>query len=195
MQPNDGQNYWQPQEGDETNTPPAQAVPQPPAPAPVQPQQPAESLENTISWEASESIHHERDGFWVIGFISVVAILLGLSVWQQQWTFTALIVIMAIVLVVYIRRPTRVLRYSLSFDGLHIGEQFYGFDEFRSFGILEEGALFSVMLMPTKRFGQAMTIYFTEDEGEKIVDILGAYLPMEDLHLDVLDNLLRRLRL
>ncbi len=195
MQPNDGQNYWQPQEGDEINTPPAQAVPQPPAPAPVQPQQPAESLENTISWEASESIHHERDGFWVIGFISVVAILLGLSVWQQQWTFTALIVIMTIVLVVYIRRPTRVLRYSLSFDGLHIGEQFYGFDEFRSFGILEEGALFSVMLMPTKRFGQAMTIYFTEDEGEKIVDILGAYLPMEDLHLDVLDNLLRRLRL
>jgi len=190
MQPNDGQNYWQPQEGDGTTTPPVQNAPQ------AQPERQAtETPAETISWEASESIHHERDGAWVIGFIATVVLLLGVSIWQQQWTFTALIIIMAIALVVYIRRPTRVLRYSLSFNGLHIGEQFHSFDEFRSFGVLEEGALFSVMLMPTKRFGQALTIYFTENEGEKIVDILGAYLPMEDLHLDALDSLLRRLRL
>ncbi|OGL31606.1 hypothetical protein A3F64_02320 [Candidatus Saccharibacteria bacterium RIFCSPHIGHO2_12_FULL_42_8] len=193
MQPDseDGQNYWQPQEETAKNgDAPVENIP----PATQQPpvdEVPAES----ISWEASESIDHERDGTWFIGFISVVVILLGVSVWQQQWTFTALIVIMAVAMMVYIRRPTRVLRYSLSFNGLHVGEQFHSFDEFRSFGILEDGALFSVMLMPTKRFGQALTIYFTENEGEKIVDILGAYLPMETLHLDAMDNLLRRLRL
>ena len=194
MQPNDGQNYWQPQEGEEANTPPVQNVPQT-QPAPPPTETPAEAPDVAVSWEASESIHHERDGMWIIGFIFTVAALLGISIWLQQWTFTALIVIMAIALVVYVRRPTRVLRYSLSFNGLHIGEQFHSFDEFRSFGVLEEGSLFSVMLMPTGRFGQALTIYFTENEGEKIVDILGAYLPMEDIHLDVLDNLLRRLRL
>ena len=190
MQPNDGQNYWQPQEGTTNGETPVENAPQTPQ------QQPADEVPaESISWEASESIDHQRDGAWFIGFISVVVVLLGVSIWQQQWTFTALIVIMAVALMVYIRRPTRVLRYSLSFNGLHIGEQFHSFDEFRSFGILEEGALFSVMLMPTKRFGQALTIYFTENEGEKIVDILGAYLPMEDLHLDAMDNLLRRLRL
>ncbi len=115
--------------------------------------------------------------------------------WLQQWTFTILLVIMAIALIVYIRRAPRVLRYSLSGNGLHIDQQFHGFDEFRSFGILQEGSLFSIMLMPTKRFGQSLTIYFSEGEGEKIVDILGAYLPMEDLHLDIMDSLLRRLRL
>lgn len=191
MDPETKQNYWQPQEGDAQDAPPPQAEPQ----APATPQQPLEPPDENVSWEASESIHHERDGLWFVGFIVIVIMLIGLSVWLQQWTFTALIVIMAASLIVYTRRPPRTLRYSISHNGLHVGQQFYDFDEFRSFGILQEGDLFSVMLMPTKRFGQAMTIYFGENDGEIIVDILGAYLPMEDLQLDFMDGLLRRLRL
>lgn len=203
MQPNNGQNYWQPEDGEVPTAPPVQNVApiatptQQPTPAQTvaQPTAATEAPSESVSWEASESVSHERDGLWFIGFIIIFITLLGVSVWLQQWTFTALIVIMAFALVVFIRRPSRVLKYSLSFNGLHINEQYHSFDEFRSFGVIEDGALFSVMLMPTKRFGQAITIYFTENEGEKIVDILGAYLPMEELHFDFLDNLLRRLRL
>lgn len=195
MQPNseNGQNLWQPQQGDGATPPPTQGIPQPQAPATV------EDLQNStfepVSWEASESIDHQHDGAWFIGLILISAVLIGISVWLQLWTFTALIVIMAIALAVYTRRPPRILRYSLSSNGLHIGEQFRGFDEFKSFGILQDGELFSVMLIPTKRFGQSLTIYFGEGEGERIVDILGAYLPMQDLELDIMDGLLRRLRL
>ena len=193
MQPNseNGQNLWQPTEGGVTTTPPPQTAPQ--APATV------EDLQNStfepVSWEASESIDHQHDGVWFAGMLLVVIALIGVSVWLQLWTFTALIVIMAIALAIYTRRPPRILRYSLSSNGLHIGEQFRGFDEFKSFGILQDGELFSVMLIPTKRFGQSLTIYFGEGEGERIVDILGAYLPMQDLELDIMDGLLRRLRL
>lgn len=200
MDPETKQNLWQPQKGDAQSSPPPQSTPQTPA-TQQQPNevpggnQSEEIPDENVSWEASESIHHERDGMWFIGFIVIIIMLIGLSVWLQQWTFTALIVIMAASLIVYTRRPPRTLRYSISHNGLHVGQQFYDFDEFRSFGVLQEGDLFSVMLMPTKRFGQAMTIYFGENDGEKIVDILGAYLPMEDLQLDFMDSLLRRLRL
>ncbi|MDO8336587.1 MAG: hypothetical protein Q7T74_07500 [Candidatus Saccharibacteria bacterium] len=190
MQPNseNGQNLWQPNQ-DVVQTPPTQSAPQ----ATV------EELQNStfepVSWEASESIHHEHDGMWFIGLIIVVLSLVGISVWMQQWSFTALIIIMTIALIIYIRRPPRVLRYNLSSNGLHIDQQFRGFDEFKSFGVLQEGNLFSIMLIPTKRFGQSLTIYFDEGAGERIVDILGAYLPMEDLRLDTMDVLLKRLRL
>lgn len=187
MQPNTGQNYWQPQENDTNVVPPTQNVPQQ--------QLDIEPPFEPINWEASESIHHERDGMWFVGFISIVVVLLGISVWLQQWTFTVLIIIMTIALVIYTRRAPRTLRYSLSYNGLHIDQEFHGFDEFKSFGVLQEGGVFSATLMPTKRFGQSLTIYFSEGEGEKIVDILGAYLPMEELHQDAMDNLLRRLRL
>jgi hypothetical protein len=40
----------------------------------------------------------------------------------------------------------------------------------------------------------AVSMYFAEEDGEKIVDILGARLPMEELHLDAIDRLMRRLR-
>ncbi len=192
MQPNTGQNYWQPQEDDTTTVPPAQNVPQQPL---TDSQLDIDPPFETINWEASESVHHEHDGMWFTGLIVIVLLLIGISVLMQQWTFTALIIIMAIALVVYSRRPPRVLRYSLSSNGLHIDQQFRGFYEFKSFGILQEGNLFSVMLIPTKRFGQALTIYFDENQGEKIVDILGSYLPMQDLQLDMMDDLLRRLRL
>lgn len=189
MQPNTGQNYWQTQEDNADVVPPTQNAPQ------NNQRLDTDSQFQPVNWEASESVNHERDGMWFIGLIAVVAILIGISIWLQLWTFTALIVIMTIALIVYTRRPPKTLRYSLSGNGLHIDQQFHGFDEFRSFGILQEGNLFSVMLMPTKRFGQSLTIYFSEGEGEKIVDILGAYLPMEDLHIDLMDGLLKRLRL
>jgi hypothetical protein len=38
-------------------------------------------------------------------------------------------------------------------------------------------------------------VYFPEEAGEKIVDILGQRLPMETLKLDMIDILVRKLRL
>lgn len=187
MQPNDGQNMWQPNEGEVGAEEGSTAV-----------SSSAESTPNdleSISWEASESIHHERDGLWYAGFIAIFSILIGVSVWLAQWTFTILLVIMAIALLVYIKRPPRVVQYNLSDGGLQVGEVYHNFSEFRAFGILKEQGLFSIMLLPTKRFSQALTVYFAEKDGEMIVDILGSHLPMEELRVDIMDNILRRLRL
>jgi hypothetical protein len=51
------------------------------------------------------------------------------------------------------------------------------------------------MLLPTKRFKPGTSVYFPEEAGEAIVDMLGARLPMEDLHLDVVDKVIRKLRI
>jgi len=51
------------------------------------------------------------------------------------------------------------------------------------------------MLIPTKRFAPGVSVYFPDDAGEKIVDILGQRLPMEELKLDVIDIVVRKLRL
>jgi hypothetical protein len=51
------------------------------------------------------------------------------------------------------------------------------------------------MLIPTKRFSPGLSVYFPEEAGERIVDILGTRLPMETLKLDAIDIIVRRLRL
>ena len=103
---------------------------------------------------------------------------------------------MAIAVIIYTRRPPRMLTYGLSGQqGLYVGERLYHFEEFKAFGLIKDGEHNSIMLIPTKRFSPGVSVYFPEDAGEQIVDILGQRLPMEDLKLDVIDIVVRKLRL
>ncbi|MDR2063576.1 MAG: hypothetical protein LBQ02_02170 [Candidatus Nomurabacteria bacterium] len=148
-----------------------------------------------IKWEGQEFVVHNRGKGWMAVFVAITLALIGLSIFLQAWTFTALIVVSAVAVVVYIRRPARIIRYALNNDGIMAGEDFHDFAEFKHFGVIQDGAHYFIMLVPTKRFKPAVTLYFPEAVGEKLVDELGARLPMEDLKLDAIDRLLRKLRI
>lgn len=150
-----------------------------------------------VTWTAQEYVHADRSPVWFILFAVVVLGLIALDIFLfKSWTFSALVIVMAIALVIYIRRPPRSLTYSLSpAQGLYVGEKLYHFDEFKAFGLIEEEGHFSIMMIPRKRFAPGVSVYFPEDAGERIVDILGQRLPMENLKLDIVDAIVRKLRL
>lgn len=149
-----------------------------------------------VTWTAQEYIHEERTPIWFILFVIVVIVLVGVSLWLQAWSFSALIVVMAVALLIYIRRPPRELTYALSpAQGLYVGERLYHFDEFKAFGLIKDGEHHSIMLIPRQRFAPGVSVFFPEEAGERIVDILGQRLPMEELKLDVVDTIVRKLRL
>ena len=110
---------------------------------------------------------------------------------MQQWKFLLLIIVAVIALLTYTMRSPRLLHYSLSDKGLSEGNNLYLFNDFRSFGILNENNHYSIILMPRKRFGARVVVYFPEAEGEQIVDVFGSKLPMEPVKLDLLDKLVR----
>lgn len=124
----------------------------------------------------------------------MVALAVGGAIWLGAWTFAILIVVMAVALAVLAFRRPRVIRYSLTDGGILIGNKTYLYSDFRAFGILQEGAFFTMVLIPVKRFGPAINVYFAQEQGEQIVDIVGEHLPMEDVHPDVIDTVMRRLR-
>lgn len=152
-------------------------------------------LSEPVTWTAHEYLHQEKGAMWFILFTVIMLVLIGLSIWQQAWSFTALIVVIAIVVFVYLRRPPRELTYSLSEEGLMVDQKLYKYESFKSFGIIRDGEEFSVMLIPTQRLQPGVTVYFPEEAGEDIVDVLGSVLPMKDLKLDMVDRLVRMLRL
>jgi hypothetical protein len=198
--PND---YWQPESTPE--------VEQPLSPAPLQPnplieqQQALNSelqtelpVEDTpITWTAQEYVHMERSGIWYVLFVLVVLALIAIDVFVlKSWTFSALVIVMAVAVVVYIRRPPRTLTYGLSgAQGLYIGETLYHLDDYKAFGLIRDGEHHSIMLIPRKRFAPGVSVFFPEEAGERIVDILGQRLPMEELKLDLIDIVVRKLRL
>lgn len=148
-----------------------------------------------VNWEAEEYLQRDKKTGWYIGFAVVVLVLVALSAFLQWWTFTALVVLSAIALIIYSVRPPRKLHYSLSDKGLSEGNALYSFDTFKNFGVLKDDNNYAIVLTPRKRFSPRVTVYFPKESGEKIVDAFGMRLPMEEVKLDFLDRIVRMLRI
>lgn len=164
-------------------------------PEEVAPEAPSKTpaVQDAIEWQASEYIHHDKGPLWYIVLVLIALAAIAVSAWFQAWTFLALIIVMAIAVAIYAGRAPHTLSYLLGPDGLTINDRHYDYSDFRSFGVVPDGGLYSIILMPTKRFMPSITIYFPEEEGEKIVDMLGKKLPMEELGHDFIERLTRRL--
>lgn len=159
---------------------------------------PEDTPENPpITWEAQEYVHIDKSPLWFVAFAFVVLGLIAVDVFLlRSWTFSALVLVMTVAIIIYIRRPPRTLTYALSpQQGLYVGERLYHLNDFRAFGLIQDGTHHSIMLIPRKRFSPGVSVYFPEEAGERIVDILGQRLPMENLKLDLVDVLVRKLRL
>ncbi|MBR2641259.1 hypothetical protein IKD49_02270 [Candidatus Saccharibacteria bacterium] len=148
-----------------------------------------------VSWQAEEYIVRDHDAWWYIGLFLVTAGLCVLAVFLQWWTFLVLVILSAITILVMIFRPPRKINYTLTDKGLTEDKIEHPYEVFKAFGILKEGAHFSAVLIPKKRFSLSTKVYFPETNGEQIVDILGSHLPMEEVKLDFLDKIVNFLRI
>jgi hypothetical protein len=150
-----------------------------------------------VHWSANESIDADKGGLWFVALIVIALLLIAGDIFLlKEFTFSVLVVVMTVVIILYSRRPARLIDYTLSGEqGLYIGEKLYHFSEFKGFGLIQDQGQHSILLVPVKRFSPGVSVYFPEDVGEKIVDIFGARLPMRDMKLDFIDTIVRKLRL
>ena len=147
-----------------------------------------------IQWEAEEYVSHDKNMGWYLGLVVIGVILSLISIRFEWWTFTALIIVSVIALILYSVRPPRKIQYVLSEKGLTEGEKMYAFEEYKAFGVLQDDVHFAIILMPKKRFSPAVTVYFPENKGEEIVNVFGHKLPMEEVKLDMIDKIVKKLR-
>lgn len=187
MNPEGQQQYWQ---HDDEDTESASMLP----PLPESPDAPPPDGQD-ISWQASEYIHHEKHALWFAVLIAVALVLMAIAYFViGSITFTILIGVMAAAVFVISSRPPRVLNYRLDYQSLSISEKQFSLHDFRTFRLIQDGPFYSIVLIPHKRFMPAVNVYFPPEEGERIVDIFGAVLPIEDAEPDLLDQLARKLR-
>jgi len=203
MQPDDQNNYWK---KDSNESAPDHITemytPEPSTNEPNVIRNDDNSKESTIDnapihWSSSEYIDNEKNSTWFIGFSIVVLAFIAIDIFLlKSYTFSALVIVMAVAVIVFSRRPPRMVDYTLSGDqGLYVSERLYHFSEFKAFGLVRDHDQHSIVLIPTKRFAPSVSVYFPAEVGEGIVDILGARLPMETLKLDFVDIVIRKLRL
>ena len=153
-------------------------------------------LTEPIAWNAPEGVRVQRGAVWYVLFAIVLAGLMALAILVfKNWTFTILLPIMAVALFVLSNKNPQTINYAISPKGIYIADTLHDFSEFRAFGLLHENDQHSILLLPVKRFSPGLTIYFSEAEGEKIVDMLGARLPMQEIKPDALEKFIRLIKL
>ncbi len=159
------------------------------------PQQPADASQ-PVHWQANEYIHHDKTIVWYVMFgLIIIALTVFALLVLQSITFAILVPVMGAALFVYTKRPPHVLDYTISSKGLYINDQLFSFNEFKGFGVIQDGREYSIMLIPVKRFRLSVSVYFPEQAGEAIVDMLGMRLPIQELRLDLVDRVTRKLRI
>ncbi|HEY4476377.1 MAG TPA: hypothetical protein VJB69_00055 [Candidatus Paceibacterota bacterium] len=118
-----------------------------------------------IEWETLEYEHREKPNnwYWMVGFLSV-AFVIGTIV-MKNFLLAILIILGAFTLVLYARRPPRVIHIAVNRRGIQIHKSLFPFHTLRSFWIHDE-----------------------EDGARKII-IQSEKLLMPHIHLPLNDDL------
>lgn len=149
----------------------------------------------TVAWTASEYVSHEKGSIWYFQFAGVALLIIGgVGLLTRDLISVIIMVVMAIGVMVFAARKPDTLNYQIDSQGIHIGKKLYPITMFKSFAIVQEGAVKSIMLLPLKRFMPAISVYFAPEDEKKIEDSLGSMLPQEQRTQDRVDRLMHKIR-
>jgi hypothetical protein len=151
--------------------------------------------DGSISWTASEFIAHDKSASWYLMLGGTAAVLAAL-IWliTKDKISAGVVVFGAALFGVYAARKPRQLQYRLDSSGLTIGQRHFGYHDFRSFSVVPEGGMNSIVFSPLKRFAPLTTIYYDPADEDKIVALLTDRLPVERRQKDLVDRLMWRIR-
>lgn len=151
--------------------------------------------EPAITWTASEFVAHHKTSGWY-GLLAVGSVVAAALVWviTKDVVSSVVILLAALAFGFYGSRQPRELQYSLDSKGLRIGQRYYPLSGFRSFSVMQEGAVSSIVFTPFKRFSPLTSAYYDPADEEKIIAILSERLPLEPRKHDPIDRLLWRIR-
>lgn len=149
-----------------------------------------------ISWSASEFVAYHKSMGWYALMILAIIVLAGFVFLVTNGDIISVVSIFLIgmLFLAFASRKPRTLNYRINKDGVTVGEKLYSFSTIKSFAVIDEGSLHSIMLIPIQRFLPAISLYFDPQEEQKIVETLGGYLPHEERKQDAIDRLMHKIR-
>ncbi len=148
-----------------------------------------------IEWTASEYISHEKDMMWYVAVTLGSVIIAGAVYFLTKELIASItIVVVAFSAVFFAGRKPETKTYRITTNTVTIDDKKHSLSDFKSFSIVDEGAIDSIWFKPLARFKPMLIIYFAPGDEEKIAEALSNFLPYENRELDALDRLTRRMR-
>lgn len=96
----------------------------------------SEGEEEIISWKIPEHDVYERGKSWYLVFSLVVAALLLYGLFVQNFLFAVIIIVGALIILLHDSQESPYISFSITDEGVHVGNKFHDFDEFEQFAIV-----------------------------------------------------------
>ena len=149
----------------------------------------------SVSWTASEYVAHHKTLVWFAALGLVISgLTLGVYLLTKEIVSAAVIIIIGVSFGIFGARQPRVLQYAVDEKGLKVGGKLYPYTEIKSFSVLEEGPIRSILLMPMQRFVPPLSIYYDQADEDRILNVIGNYIPHEEHEHDFVDRLMSKIR-
>ncbi len=143
-------------------------------------------VKEVITWHAPEFQYYEKDRRWyvilIVGAIIVAALFVVLGYYLDMFPLYlgAIAVLLApVALVKNALVKPRILKYSLTDQGVEIKNQPHPYSLFKSFLVVENPGDNLLYLFPKKRFSMPTTAHLGNLSAADITTILKRYLPQE----------------
>lgn len=139
-----------------------------------------------ITWHASEFQYYEKDKRWYVIVIAgavvlaIIFVILGYFLDMFPLYLGAIAVALAPVALIKnsIIKP-RILKYSITDQGIEIKNQPYPYSLFKSFLVVENPGDNLLYLFPKKRYSMTITAHLGDLSVADVTTILKRYLPQE----------------
>lgn len=92
--------------------------------------------EEIIGWEIKEFEQHERTKRWYVYAVIVAFLLLIFSFFSGNFLFPVIIITAALIIILNDGKTPMNLRFSLTEEGVKLGNKFYDYDEINNFAVV-----------------------------------------------------------
>jgi len=131
--------------------------------------------------------------YWYITMGVIALVLIVFSILAKSYFFLAFVVLAFTMLVVYSRREPRKISFTISAEGIFIGNRLQEFSSFKSFWIFNKQGVKELLLETGQMMQPYLHLPLGDADIKKIRKILISRLPEKEYQEPMLDQLARAL--
>lgn len=148
-----------------------------------------------FDWTAPSFQKGERSIRWYLAIGFIVVAVIGYSAWQKDWFVIGITIIVAAILMWYLRAATpHDTRYKLTPMGIYIDDRFSPFSEMHSFWMVYNDKVKNLYMVYRRKYLPALIINIDKVDPLILKGYLLKKLPeQEDRGENLLDRLVRLL--
>lgn len=151
--------------------------------------------QKAVSWEATEDVSQKTLGWYVLLLLCGLAVTALIALLTRDIASTATVFLAVIILLMYANRKPSKQTYLLQNGVIGIEQKQYDMHAFKAFSIDEHGRQPNIVLTPLKRFMPSLVLPLEAKSAEEVVKTLAMFLPLEEHKADLIDALVRKIRL